>query len=77
MGRTQILSEDVENVDGLFLDGKASAQMLRRRRIHGVIITTLFHFISPISFIRLVAAIPNAVTAIANPQGIEAPSSLH
>jgi RuvB-like protein 1 (pontin 52) len=29
MGRTQILSEDVENVDGLFLDGKASAQMLQ------------------------------------------------
>jgi RuvB-like protein 1 (pontin 52) len=29
MGRTQILSEDVENVDDLFLDGKASAQMLQ------------------------------------------------
>jgi RuvB-like protein 1 (pontin 52) len=29
MGRTQILSEDVESVDGLFLDGKASAHMLQ------------------------------------------------
>lgn len=38
-GRTRIVAEDIEAVDGLFVDGKASAQMLQQRQeqqlLHG------------------------------------------